>query len=118
MITDQNIPRPTSMFDQEKWHSAVAERLVGFARNPVQDMQLYGVSSLFVYLSGRTLEPFLETFPQAPVAAVLALASFDCGPGADHLVRRASALRYQAPMLLERELRSWPSLRVTVEQLI
>lgn len=79
---------------------------------------LAGTSSLLVYLSARTLEPFLEAFQCEPVAAVMTLAYIHQGSGSDHLVRRAGALRYQTTRILEREIGALPHLRVALEQLI
>ncbi len=106
------------MFDQESWRSTIAERLAAFARNPNQDIMLAGTSSLLVYLSARTLEPFLEAFQCEPVAAVMTLADIHQGSGSDHIVRRAGALRYQTTRILEREISALPHLRVALEQLI
>jgi HEAT repeat protein len=49
---------------------------------------------------------------------VLALAAINQGSGADYIVRRAGALRYQTTRVLEREVGALPYLRVTLEQLI
>lgn len=106
------------MFDQENWRETIAERLTAFARNPAQDILLAGTSSLLVYLAARTLEPFLEAFQTEPVAAVMALADLHQGKGADHIVRRAGALRYQTMRILEREISALPHLRVALEQLM
>jgi FOG: HEAT repeat len=106
------------MFDKEAWRSQIAEKLATFARNPNQDIMLAGTSSLLIYFAARSLEPFLEAFQSEPVAAVLALAELHQGPGADHIVRRAGVLRYQATRVLEREIGALPHLRVAIEQLI
>jgi HEAT repeat protein len=106
------------MFNQQTWRSEIAGRLAAFTRNPEQEMHVNGASSLFVYLSARTIEPFLAAFQQTPVAAVLTLAELHCGPGADLLVSRAPALRYQSAVLLARELRASAALRAALEQLL
>ncbi|NTV64228.1 MAG: HEAT repeat domain-containing protein, partial [Oscillochloris sp.] len=106
------------MFDQEAWRTRIAERLNGFARNPRQDIQLAGTSTVLAYLAVRTLEPFLDAFQQEPVAAVMTLAEIVKGAGADQIVRRASQMRFQVAQLIERELRTKPDLRVAMEQLI
>lgn len=108
----------TVMFDQDRWRAQVAERLNAFARNPRQDIQLTGTTTVLAYLAVRTIEPFLEAFQCEPVAAVLTLAQMTHGPGADHIVRRAAQMRYQVCHLLERELRTTASLRVAIEQLM
>jgi len=115
----KNLSSRTAMqFDQETWRARLGERLNGFARNPRQDMQLMGTATLLAYLAVRTVEPFVEAYQQAPVAAVLTLAEITRGPGADHVVRRAGQLRYQMAQIMERELRSKPELREAVEQLL
>jgi HEAT repeat protein len=106
------------MFDQEIWRQRVADSLSGFARNPRQDVQIAGTSSVLAYLTVRTLEPFLEAFQREPVAAVLVLAELTRGPGADQIVRRASQMRYQVSQLIERELRTRADLRAAAEQLL
>jgi HEAT repeat protein len=106
------------MFDQDKWRAHIVERLNTFARNPRQDIHLTGTTTVLAYLAVRTLEPFLDAFQREPVAAVLALAQITQGPGADHIVRRAAQMRYQAAHLLERELRTTAPLRAAIEQLI
>ncbi|NTU84147.1 MAG: HEAT repeat domain-containing protein [Chloroflexales bacterium] len=106
------------MFDQETWRIRIAERLAGFTRNPRQDIQIAGTASLLGYLAVRTLEPFLEVFPDEPVDAVMALAEITRGPGADMIVRRASQMRFQVSNLIERELRTRAELRAAVEQLL
>jgi HEAT repeat protein len=106
------------MFDQETWRAQVAERLAGFARNPRQDVQIAGAGSVLAYLSVRTLEPFLDAFQHYPVAAVLALSEITQGSGADHLVHRASQMRYQVAQIIERELHSRPDLRMAIEQIM
>lgn len=106
------------MFDQDIWRTQIAERLNAFARNPRQDIQLAGTSTILGYLSVRTLEPFLDAFQREPVAAVLALARITRDAGADHIVHRAVQMRYQAAIILERELRTVPVLRAAIEQLM
>lgn len=106
------------MFDRETWRQRVAERFTTFARNPRQEIQIAGVNSVLGYLTLRALEPFLAAFQDEPVAAVLALAEISRGPGANHIVRRASRWRYQLAHLIERELRSRPELRLTVEEIL
>lgn len=106
------------MFDQETWRAHIAERLNAFGKNPRQDIQITGTTTVLAYLAVRTLEPFLAAFQHEPVAAVLTLARIAHGPGADHIVRRAAQMRYQAAHLLERELRATPTLRATIEQLM
>lgn len=106
------------MFDQEHWRQRIADRLSGFARNPRQDIQLSGTTTVLAYLAMRTLEPFLDAFQEEPVAAVVTLAEMVRGPGADHIVRRAAQLRYQLAPMVERELRSRSELRHAVEQLL
>ncbi len=106
------------MFNQDSWRAHIVERLNAFARNPRQDIQLTGTTTVLAYLAVRTLEPFLEAYQCEPVAAVLALAQITQGPGADHIVWRAAQMRYQAAHLLERELRTTPVLRTAVEQLM
>jgi HEAT repeat protein len=106
------------MFDQETWRSEIAERLSAFARNPRQELQLAGLPSLLGYLVSRTLEPFLEAFQREPVAAVLALAEMTRGSGADQIVRRATRLRYQSAVQVDRELRASKEVRGAVEQLL
>lgn len=105
------------MFDQDEWRARIADRLSGFTRNPRQDIQIAGASSVMGYLAVRTLEPFLTAFQHEPVAAVLALAEITRGHGADPIVRRASQMRFQVSILIERELRSRAELRAAVEQL-
>lgn len=106
------------MFDQESWRAAIVERLAAFGRNPNQDVQLTGTSSLLVYLCVRTIEPFIDAFQIEPIAAVLTLADIHRGQGANHLVRRAAALRYQSTRMLERELYALPELRKVLEALM
>jgi HEAT repeat protein len=106
------------MFDLEVWRTQAGERLTQFARNPRQDIQIAGTSTVLAYLALRALEPFIEAFQVEPVAAVLALAEVTRGPGADQIVRRATQMRYQAPSLIERELRNSRDLRAAVEQLL
>lgn len=106
------------MFDQETWRLRIAERLTTFARNPRQDINLTGVTTVLAYLATRTLEPFLDAFQQEPVTAVLTMAEITRGAGANHLVRRATQMRYQAAQILERELRTTPALRLAMEQLM
>lgn len=106
------------MFDRETWRQRVAERFTTFARNPRQEIQIAGVNSVLGYLALRALEPFLAAFQEEPVAAVLALAEISRGPGANHIVRRASHWRYQLAHLIERELRSRPELRLTIEEIL
>ena len=106
------------MFDHETWRRQIAERLAGFARNPHQEMQLAGASSLLSYLVTRTLDPFLEAFQHEPIAAVLALAEIDRGPGADQIVRRATRMRYQSAAQVDRELRASKDIRAVVEQVL
>ena len=106
------------MFDHETWRREIAERLAGFARNPHQEMQLAGAPSLLSYLVTRTLDPFLEAFQHEPIAAVLALAEIDRGPGADQIVRRATRMRYQSAAQVDRELRSGKDMRAAIERLL
>ncbi len=106
------------MFDQNIWRTQIAERLNAFARNPRQDIQLTGTATVLGYLSVRSLEPFLDAFQREPVAAVLALARITRDAGADHIVHRAVQMRYQAALMIERELRTTPMLRTAIEQLI
>ncbi len=106
------------MFNQDIWRSQIAERLSSFARNPRQDIHIAGAGTVLAYLATRMLEPFLEAFQHAPVAAVLTLAEITTGTGADHIVRRAVQMRYQAATLLERELRAIPELRGAIERLM
>ncbi|ACL25293.1 HEAT repeat domain-containing protein [Chloroflexus aggregans] len=106
------------MFDRETWRQRIAERFNNFARNPRQEIQVTGVNTVLGFLAVRALEPFLEAFQDEPVAAVLTLAEISRGPGANHLVRRAFHWRYQLAQLIERELRSRPELRITVEEIL
>jgi HEAT repeat protein len=106
------------MFDQEIWQNQIVEQLNAFARNPWQEVMVHGASTLIGYLSLRTLEPFLEAFQREPINAVLALSSITQGTGADHIVRRATQLRFQGARLLEREFHTTPMLCSTVEQLM
>lgn len=106
------------MFDQELWRSRIAERLGVFARNPRQDIQLSGNTTVLSYLAVRALEPFLEAFQQHPVAAVLTLAEITQGAGADQIVRRATQMRYQVAHIIEREIRTVPELRAAIEQIL
>ncbi|NJN17055.1 MAG: HEAT repeat domain-containing protein [Oscillochloris sp.] len=106
------------MFDQEQWREQVGERLGGFARNPRQDMQLAGTTTVLAYLAVRTLEPLLEAFQNEPMAAVLTLAEITRGSGADHIVRRATQMRFQMGQMIERELRSKADLRSAAEQVL
>ncbi|WP_322495887.1 HEAT repeat domain-containing protein [Chloroflexus sp.] len=106
------------MFDRETWRQRVAERFNNFARNPRQEIQVAGVNTVLGFLALRALEPFLEAFQDEPVAAVLALAEISRGPGANHIVRRASHWRYQLAQLIDRELRSRPELRLTIEEIL
>ncbi|RRR72145.1 MAG: HEAT repeat domain-containing protein [Candidatus Viridilinea halotolerans] len=105
------------MFDQDEWRARIADRLSGFTRNPRQDIQLAGTTTVTGYLAVRALEPFLAAFQQEPVAAVLTLADITRGPGADLIVRRASQMRYQASALIEREMRTRAELRSSLEQI-
>lgn len=106
------------MFDQETWHNQIVDRLNAFARNPWQEVMVHGASTLLGYLSIRTIEPFLEAFQHEPINAVLALSTITKGPGADHIVRRATQLRFQGARLLEREFHTMPELCQTIEQLM
>ncbi|PDV98842.1 PBS lyase [Candidatus Chloroploca asiatica] len=106
------------MFDQDSWRARIAEQMHKFTRNPQQEIQISGTSSVLGYLAVRTLEPFLHAFQREPVAAVLTLAEMVQGPGADIIVRRAGRIRFQLSTLIERELRSQAELRSAVEQLI
>src|SRR5215210_5888851 len=106
------------MFDQETWRRQIAERLSGFARNPRQEMQIAGAPGLLSYLVTRTLDPFLEAFQHEPIAAVMALAEITRDPGADQIVRRATRMRYQSAVQIDRELRSSKDIRVVVERLL
>ncbi len=106
------------MFDQDQWRKQIAERFSTFARNPRQDMQLTGTSTVLGYLAVRMLEPFLDAFQREPLAAVLTLARISYSPGSDHIVRRAAQMRYQTALLLERELRTSALLRSTIECLM
>jgi hypothetical protein len=106
------------MFDRETWRQQIAERVNNFARNPRQEIQIAGVSTVLGFLALRTLEPFLIAFHEEPVAAVLTLADISRGPGANHIVRRAGHWRYQVSHLIERELRSRPELRLTIEEIL
>lgn len=106
------------MFDHEIWRREIASRLNNFARNPRQDVQLAGAPTLLGYLVTRTIEPFLETFQNEPIAAVLALAEIVRGPGADQFVHRATRLRYPSAAQLDRDLRTNIELRTTAEQLL
>lgn len=106
------------MFDQDVWRREVGNRVVGFARNPHQELQLAGLPSLLSYLVTCTLEPFLEAFGHEPVAAVLALADISRGPGADYIVRRATRMRYQSAPSIDRDLRSNRDFRTTAESLL
>ncbi len=106
------------MFDRETWRQRVAERFNRFARNPRQEIQLAGVNTVLGFLALRALEPFLEAFQDDPVSAVLTLAEISRGAGANHIVRRASHWRYQIAQLVERELRSRPELRLTIEEIL
>jgi hypothetical protein len=106
------------MFGLDSWKAHIANRLQGFARNPAQDLQICGVSTLLSYLALRTLEPFFDAYQDAPVEAVVALASLSRGNGANYLVSRVGQLRYQSAQLLEREIPHRAELRATVEQLL
>lgn len=106
------------MFNQDTWRNQIAERLNAFARNPRQDIHIAGAATVLSYLATRAIEPFLAAFHREPVAAVVTLAAITNGPGADHLVRRAAQMRYQAAAILERELRTLPELRTAVEQIM
>src|SRR5690242_4438975 len=105
-------PRRSTMFDQETWRYEIAHRLNGFARNPRQELQLAGSPTLLGYLVTQTLDPFLEVFQREPVAAVLALAEITQSPGADQIVRRATRLRYQSAVQVDRELRANKDVRI------
>ena len=106
------------MFDQELWRTRITERLSAFARNPRQEIQIAGNTSLLSYLGVRALEPFVEAFQHTPVAAVLSLAEITRGPGADQIVRRVSQMRYQVVMIIEREIRISPEMRAAIEQIL
>ncbi|MFO7170323.1 MAG: HEAT repeat domain-containing protein [Chloroflexota bacterium] len=106
------------MFNQETWRRRIAEQLNGFARNPRQELQIAGTTSMLAYLVTQTLAPFLEAFHTEPVAAVLTLAEIVRGPGADQIVRRATRMRYQHAVQVERELRGSQELRAASEQLL
>jgi hypothetical protein len=106
------------MFDHDTWRQQIADRLNGFARNPRQEMQLAGAPTVLCYLATRTLEPFLEAFQHEPIAAVIALADITRGPGADQIVKRATRMRYQSAVQIERELRASKDIRISVEQLL
>lgn len=106
------------MFDRTLWRRAIARRLGDFARNPRQEIQLAGAPSVLGYLLTQTLAPFLETFQQEPIAAVLALAEITRGPGADQIVRRATRIQYQSAPQVDRELRASRELRAAAEHLL
>jgi HEAT repeat protein len=106
------------MFNQETWRRRIADQLNGFARNPRQELQIAGASSLLAYLVAQTLDPFLEAFQSEPVAAVMTLAEIVRGPGADQIVRRAARVRYQHAAQVERELRGSRELRAACELLL
>lgn len=106
------------MFDQEVWREHIIHRLNAFARNPWLDVQIEGARTVLGYLAIRALEPFLEAFQQEPINAVLALSKISQGQGADHLVRRASQLRFQGARLLEREMQTNQELQETIEQVM
>jgi HEAT repeat protein len=106
------------MFDQELWRKRIAEKMSVFARNPRQEIQITGVSTVLAYLAIRTIEPFLDAFQTEPVASVVTLAEITRGPGADQIVRRATQFRYQMHQIAERELRNSAEVRFAIEQLL
>ncbi|MCG8349291.1 MAG: HEAT repeat domain-containing protein [Chloroflexales bacterium] len=106
------------MFNQETWRTQITEQLNTFVRNPRQDIHISGVTTVLAYLAARALEPFLKAFQHEPVAAVVTLANITEGPGADHIVRQATKMRYQAGIILERELRYLAELRLAIEQIL
>jgi HEAT repeat protein len=106
------------MFDQEQWQNQIIERFNAFARHPHQDMLISGANTLLGYLASRMLEPFLETFHQEPVNAVLVLAEIARGPGTDHIIRRATHLRFQGARLLEREMAVRRDVCLAIEQMM
>jgi HEAT repeats len=106
------------MFDQEQWRRQISERLSGFARNPRQEIQLAGSSSLLAYLIVQTLEPFLEAFREDPIQAVLTLAEISRSPGANQIVRRAARSTYQSAAQVDRDLRGSREIRTAAEQIL
>ncbi|HMO57075.1 MAG TPA: HEAT repeat domain-containing protein [Roseiflexaceae bacterium] len=106
------------MFNRDEWRRQIIERFDGFARNPRQELQLAGTSSLLTYLVAQTLTPFWGAFQREPIAAVMTLADVTRGPGADQIVQLASRLRYHSALQIERELRGSMYLRVAVEDLL
>jgi hypothetical protein len=111
------LQRP-DMFNRETWRRQIMERLDGFARNPRQELQLAGAPGLLSFLAAQTLDPFLDAFHNAPIAAVMTLAEITRGPGADLIVRRAARMRYQSAAQLDRELRGNADLRLAIDQLL
>jgi len=106
------------MFNQEAWQNEIFEHLNTFARNPWQEVVINGAHTLIGYLAIRTLEPFLDAFEREPINAVLTLASITRGPGCDHIVQRATQLRFQGARLLEREFHTVPDLCHAVEDIM
>lgn len=106
------------MFDQEQWQNQIIDRFNTFARHPYQDVLISGAHTLLGYLATRMLEPFLETFQHEPVNAVLVLAEITRSSGTDHIIRRATHLRFQGARLLEREMAARRDVCVTIEQLM
>lgn len=106
------------MFDQELWRSKLHERLMIFARNPRQEIQLAGAPNLLSYLVVQTLAPFFEAFQENPIEAVQTLALVTAGPGANQLVRQAARRPYQWASQTDRDLRGSSALRVATERLM
>lgn len=106
------------MFDLDRWRQEVHQRLRPFLQRPRQEPYLAGCSSLFTYLATKAIEPFIEAYISDPMHATIALSNVDQGQGANYLVRHAMQLRYQAPLLLRRELQHSPQLRALTEQLL
>lgn len=106
------------MFDRKVWRSQIDERINGFARDPWQDVQLIGGSSLLAYLVMRTLEPFLDTFEHAPIDAVCTLADITDGQGANYIVRHARRMRFQSARLFDRDLHAKADFRTAMESLM
>jgi hypothetical protein len=105
------------LFDQAIWREQILTRLTPFTRNPTQELHLSGTSSTLAFLLYQTVQPFCMAFEHEPLAAVLALSELTRRPGANYLVHNARRFFFQGAVLVERELRHSPELRIVLDEL-
>lgn len=115
---NESVHETLAPFDRKIWHDDIRAQLAMFALNPMQQVEVSGSKTVFVYLAMCTLSPLLYRLEHQPIAAIQILAEMTSGPGANYIVHHAARLRYRSAHLLERDIASLPSFRTAIEDIM